>query len=100
MTSTSRSWATPKEHSVKNVAFALPPANLNDRAECVCESDRRDLPRAPPLLSHEAVLLFCRLDKGWIPFGCGLPELPFDGDSVSYAIWNNGLALTAKKKHT
>lgn len=80
ITSTRRSWATPKEHSVRNVAF--PPVNFIDRVECDCEKDRRGLVRPFGLDLN----MPCRFVKGCIPSAGTLPELDFDGDSSSYAV--------------
>lgn len=60
ITCTRRSWATPKEHSVRNVAF-LPPA-LDDRPDKDPENIRRDISRLlafpseprPPRLAPKA----------------------------------------------
>ena len=77
ITSTKRSWATPKEHSVRNVAF--PPVNFIDRMECDCDNDRRGLARPLEL----CIVMFCRLTKGFTPSAVALPEVDFDGDSSS-----------------
>lgn len=71
---------TPKEHSVRKVAFRA--ASLDDLAEWDCEKVRRDISRLLTLLAEPSGLL--------APSGCSSsaacrPELPLDGESSSYA---------------
>jgi len=73
ITWTSRSCATPNEHSVKNVAFGSAPGL------CVCDRDK--LPRVvfTPLERPEGVVRLA--ESGWISSGRVLLLLAFEGDS-------------------
>ena len=75
ITWTSRSCATPNEHSVKNVAFG------SATGLCVCDRDR--LPRVvfPPLERLKAVDRLA--ESGRISSGRALLLLVFEGDSSS-----------------
>lgn len=82
MTCTKRSCVTPKEHSVRKVAFPLVPfegPTDPEREKTLLDNSRLGLP------TTALVLLGFRGFKGCISWFRGLPELALEGDSSSNA---------------